>query len=106
MLRPSREDPKRTIESLAISRDTQRALYLGRRNRRTYFLNVSGRALQDLEAWVPPIPPGKVLIDGLTASAQVLFYSDGAERAIGDYESGSDVRGAAAAHTAGVVSRG
>ena len=52
---------------------------------------------QDIEAWVPPTPPGKVLLDSLAACAKVLFEGDGCE---------SEGRGIAATRAADVLSRG
>lgn len=52
---------------------------------------------QDIEAWVPPTPPGKVLLDSLAACAKVLFEGDGNE---------SPGRGIAATGAADVMSRG
>lgn len=60
---------------------------------------------QDVEAWVPPIPPGKVLLESLVASAAALFEGGGnGER--GAELGGGDQRETAAAHAAEVISRG
>eukprot|EP00903_Cladosiphon_okamuranus_P005357 g5352.t1 len=53
--------------------------------------------LEDIEAWVPPIPPGKVLLDSLAACAKVLLEGDDGE---------SEGRGIAAARATDVMSRG
>ncbi|CAM9600060.1 unnamed protein product, partial [Hapterophycus canaliculatus] len=58
--------------------------------------------LEDIEAWVPPTPPGKVLLDSLAASARVLFGDDGGAE---DSEDGH-ARGKAATQAANVMSRG
>lgn len=52
---------------------------------------------QDIEAWVPPTPPGKVLLDSLVACAKVVFEGNGGE---------SGGRGIAATRAADVMSRG
>lgn len=52
---------------------------------------------QDIEAWVPPTPPGKVLLDSLAACAKVLFE---------DGDGAGEGRGSAAARAADVMSRG
>lgn len=62
---------------------------------------------QDIEAWAPPIPPGKVLLESLVASATVLFrdgYSDSGES--GAELGTGEERGMAASHAADVISRG
>ncbi|CAM9195290.1 unnamed protein product, partial [Laminaria digitata] len=64
--------------------------------------------LEDIEAWVPPVPPGKVLLDSLEASAKVVFdgggFDGGAAGTAG--QDGSGRRGSAAVHAADVMSRG
>ncbi|CAM9275437.1 unnamed protein product [Scytosiphon promiscuus] len=55
--------------------------------------------LEDIEAWVPPTPPGKMLLDSLAASAKVLF-DDGS----GGGNDGAS--GKAATQAADVMSRG
>ncbi len=52
---------------------------------------------QDIEAWVPPTPPGKVLLDSLAGCAKVLFE---------DGDSAGEGRGIAAVRAADVMSRG
>ncbi|CAM9819325.1 unnamed protein product [Ectocarpus sp. 6 AP-2014] len=58
--------------------------------------------LEDIEAWIPPTPPGKVLLDSLAAAAKTLFEGGGDNNDNGDGEG----RRAAATQAADVISRG
>lgn len=60
---------------------------------------------QDVEAWVPPIPPGKVLLENLVASATVLFRDGGSGEPVAELGAGKQ-REMAAVHAADVISRG
>lgn len=66
---------------------------------------------QDIEAWVPPTPPGKVLLESLAASAEALFGDAGTAETRNERDrvgGGQDAVGrvVAAAHAADVISRG
>ncbi|CAN0494311.1 unnamed protein product, partial [Ectocarpus sp. 12 AP-2014] len=62
--------------------------------------------LEDIEAWVPPTPPGKVLLDSLAAAAKTLF-EDGGDNNDNDSDSGNgEGRRVAATQAADVISRG
>ena len=54
-------------------------------------------SFQDIEAWVPPTPPGKVLLDSLAACAEVIFEDNGGE---------TEGQGMAATRAADVMFRG
>ncbi|CAM9720805.1 unnamed protein product, partial [Ectocarpus sp. 13 AM-2016] len=58
--------------------------------------------LEDIEAWVPPTPPGKVLLDSLAAAAKTLFEDGGNNNDNGNGEG----RRVAATQAADVISRG
>ncbi|CBJ27263.1 vesicle docking protein P115 [Ectocarpus siliculosus] len=58
--------------------------------------------LEDIEAWIPPTPPGKVLLDSLAAAAKTLFEGRGDNNDNGDGEG----RRVAATQAADVISRG
>ncbi|CAM9927954.1 unnamed protein product, partial [Ectocarpus sp. 8 AP-2014] len=60
--------------------------------------------LEDIEAWVPPTPPGKVLLDSLAAAAKTLFEGGGDNN---DNDNGNgEGRRVAATQAADVISRG
>lgn len=64
-----------------------------------FFKTKNSLVFQDIEAWVPPTPPGKVLLDSLAACAKVLFEN-------GNGGGTGEGRRIAAARAADVMSRG
>lgn len=80
-----------------------------------HFYVACSSCAQDIEAWVPPTPPGKVLLETLAASAEALFGEpvDAEGSSKSGFDGGQGMRGGelraavkAAAHSADMISRG